>query len=73
MTSQNTTSPVATPCTTPAGLPAWRKIMVGPRGGKVTMYCPRGEGQTEPSAWVVWSYRLRDVSAGDVVGHHDFR
>jgi hypothetical protein len=73
MTTTNTTTTTATPCTTPAGTLAWRKTMVGPRGGQTTMYCPRAEGQTEPSPWVIWSWRLRDVDTGDVVGHHDFR
>ncbi len=53
-----------------SGTPLWRKIIAGPKGGKSTWYAPRREGETEPSPWVFWSRRARDVSEGDVVLAH---
>lgn len=73
MTTTNTKTQTATPTVSRTGQLAWRKIMVGPKGGLTPYYCPRLADQTEPSAWAVWSERLADVSLADVVGSHDFR
>jgi hypothetical protein len=45
----------------------WRDECAGKRGGKTIMWAPATEAQTQPSPWAIWSHRLRDVSAGDVV------
>jgi GH43 family beta-xylosidase len=47
---------------------AWRKVQVGPMGGQTLLWAPRIPGEKQPSAWAIWSRRLRDVSMGDVVG-----
>lgn len=63
-----TTKQTATPTVSRSGQLAWRKLLAGPRGGLTVYYCPRLEGQTEPSPWATWSFRLRDVSLADVIG-----
>lgn len=69
MTTMTTTTPrprIATPTTRRTdGMLLWRAT--GGTLGNHPHYAPRREGETEPSAWVIWSPRMRDVDALDRV------
>ena len=64
---QNTTNSAAIAVTRRDGQKMWKRTFTGPKGGKVTMWCPRS-AETEPSQWAIWCYRASDVHDGMVAG-----